>query len=490
MSLINTNDFKTEIFKADYKEFEQEFEDVRINENVKRCEILALVLIILNIVLIGIDLLVYKPMRSEIIAYFYLYLSHIAMLIFLCLWLCLSTLNRKYRQFLHLRALTGVFFCIGISWCTFMGINSIAITGGITAYIICMFCFSSCFFLSPAKTLFIYLVSVSIFIAGLLFIIHNSGVLYAHIVNAIIAIILVQVTSIFKYMSFLKEFLNNKRLLQNKEALEAANQKLKEYEEVRTDFFANVSHELRTPLNVICSAEQVITSILEVSDPDHSKISKYLKIIKQNSYRLLRLINNLIDITKIDASSFKVKFVNSNIVKVVEDITMSVADFIEHEGITLIFDTETEEKIVACDPDNIERIMLNLLSNAVKYGKRDGFVFINIYLEQDSVCISVKDNGIGIEEDMQELVFERFVQVDKSFQRTREGSGIGLALVKSLVEMHGGSISVRSKIGEGSEFIIKLPDRQLSEDKHMTSTYQIEDKDTHRISVEFSDIYN
>ena len=124
--------------------------------------------------------------------------------------------------------------------------------------------------------------------------------------------------------------------------MEVANQRLKEYEKLRTDFFANISHELRTPLNVIYGAKQMIDVSLKENYFHNDKVNKYLKMITQNTYRLLRLINNLIDTTKIDGCSFEVKLINADIVKIVEDIALSVADYIESKGITLTFDTEVE----------------------------------------------------------------------------------------------------------------------------------------------------
>ena len=145
-----------------------------------------------------------------------------------------------------------------------------------------------------------------------------------------------------------------------------------------------------------------------------------------------------------------------DIVKVVEDITLSVADYIENKGIILIFDTEIEEKVIACDPDVVERVMLNLLSNAVKFTEEGGNIFVNIYESEGQVYLSVKDTGVGMSEKAKEQIFSRFVQVDKSARRCREGSGIGLSLVKSLLEVHGGSISVESRLGEGSESTVVL----------------------------------
>ena len=263
-----------------------------------------------------------------------------------------------------------------------------------------------------------------------------------------------------------------------------------EYERVRTEFFANISHELRTPINVILSSLQLLN--LKTDNPNRSnwfqeEYKKYPTIMKQNCYRLIRLINNLIDVTKIDSGYFDLNLINTNIVNVVEDITLSVVDYTENKGISLTFDTDVEEKILACDPDKIERIILNLISNAVKFTEPGGSILVNIINQKHYLIISVKDTGIGIPRDKQKIIFDRFVQVDKSLKRNIEGSGIGLSLVKSLVEMHKGKITVHSDLNKGSEFIIKLSS-YLIEEKNNTVNHCIQE-DTEKISIEFSDIY-
>jgi PAS domain S-box-containing protein len=263
-----------------------------------------------------------------------------------------------------------------------------------------------------------------------------------------------------------------------------------EYEKLRTEFFANISHELRTPINVIFSTLQLLQVFNKSSSNEEEKMDKHIHVMKQNCYRLIRLINNLIDVTKIDAGYLELNLNNYNIVSIVEDITLSVAEYIENKGITLLFDTDTEEKIIACDPDKIERIILNLISNAVKFTEIGGSINIFISDRCDNILISVVDTGVGIPEEKQKLIFERFVQVDKSLARAREGSGIGLSLVKSLVEMHEGKISVKSEAGKGSEFQIELPVRTI------TSGVDLKVKDNYttqgnieKINIEFSDIY-
>jgi signal transduction histidine kinase len=202
-------------------------------------------------------------------------------------------------------------------------------------------------------------------------------------------------------------------------------------------------------------------------------------------------VANLIDITKIDAGYFNVNLENCDVVKVVEDITLSVAAYIEHRDISLIFDTDIEELILACDPDKIERIILNLLSNAVKFTPKGGSIYVNLQDKADRIMIVVKDTGIGIPKDMCESIFERFVQVDKTISRNREGSGIGLSLVKSLVDMHEGGISLTSEEGQGSEFIIELPKKILdSKPSVLENGFMDEKQKVEKINIEFSDIYN
>ncbi|GFP76118.1 sensor histidine kinase [Clostridium fungisolvens] len=267
-----------------------------------------------------------------------------------------------------------------------------------------------------------------------------------------------------------------------------------ELENLRTEFFANISHELRTPLNIIFGAIQVIGVEIENKEKtiDKAKILNNLSVEKQNCFRLLRLINNLIDSTKLDSGYFELNMVNCNIVNIVEEITLSVADYINNNNLDLIFDTEIEEKIMACDLDKIERIMLNLLSNAVKFTPDGGKIFVNIIDGEEYITITVEDTGIGIPSQKLNVIFDRFRQVDKTFIRRHEGSGIGLSLVKSLVEMHNGTIYVESKYGIGTKFSVKLPVKVLNDgslgqwDENKASS---KENYVERIKIEFSDIY-
>lgn len=269
-----------------------------------------------------------------------------------------------------------------------------------------------------------------------------------------------------------------------------------EYDTMKNEFFANVSHELRTPLNIILASVQLLSSMEKAEEGNQSpeKVEKIAEMIKQNSYRLLRLVNNLIDSSKISASFYDVHMKNHNIVNVVEDISLSVASYIEDKGIEFLFDTEIEERVMICDADMIERIMLNLLSNAVKFTSQGGSILVSMREENENVIISVRDSGIGMNEEEQKEIFERFRQVDKSLTRRREGSGIGLSLVKSLVEMHKGTVSVKSEPGKGTEFIVVLPviasSDEVDDDYLEKQIYNDKvQNDIEKIKIEFSDIY-
>ena len=213
--------------------------------------------------------------------------------------------------------------------------------------------------------------------------------------------------------------------------------------------------------------------------------------MKQNCYRLLRIIGNLIDITKIDAGHFFIQMQNNDIVNVVENIVSSIVDYVESKNISIVFDTEIEERVMAFDADAMERIILNLLSNAIKFTLSGGKIEVTIYNKVTSVVISVKDTGIGIPIEKQSSIFEKFIQVDKSLSRNREGSGIGLSLVKELVVIHNGTIDLESTLDNGSEFRVEIPVKLLPKDEKFNenSIYTKESK-VERIKIELSDIYD
>ncbi|MCY6960183.1 sensor histidine kinase [Clostridium brassicae] len=270
----------------------------------------------------------------------------------------------------------------------------------------------------------------------------------------------------------------------------------KKYSELESQFFSNLSHEFRTPLNVLYSCLQLTSSLIENSNEYELgqvivKLNGYTSSMKNNCFRLMKMVNNLIDITKIKSGYLKVYFKNENIVSLVENIVLSSSQYIEQSGLSLIFDTDTEEKIMACDSYFIERIILNLLSNSTKFTPKGGKILVTLYDKSKHIVISVKDTGIGISKENQSMIFDPFTQIDKSLTRKREGSGIGLYIVKSLVHLLGGEINIRSRLGNGSEFIIQLPSFLVSNPAmNLETRFDYGNIDTaNNVKIEFSDIY-
>lgn len=283
--------------------------------------------------------------------------------------------------------------------------------------------------------------------------------------------------------------LNNK--VSGFDELKIKYKEIKEIEKAKSQFFANLSHEIKTPINIIYSCIQ----LLDINKKNGEKslsdaYNKYEHTLKQNCYRLLRLVNNLVDMTKIDSGYMKLIFINCEIVSLVEDITLSIVPYVESKNINIVFDTYIEELKIRCDPESMERVILNLLSNAIKFTDNNGNISVFIEADEKYVFIRVKDDGIGISEDIREEIFNRFVQEDKSFNRKKEGSGIGLALVKSLVELHDGEVYLE-KVSKGSEFVVKLPNIKIDEELDVyNKVMDAESKPlVQKINIEFSDIY-
>jgi len=265
-----------------------------------------------------------------------------------------------------------------------------------------------------------------------------------------------------------------KKLLRAKHEAEEINR-------LKTYFVSNISHELKTPITVIMSVMQLIKS-----KDSGCKNEKNIDIIYTNCQRLLRLINNIIDIEKFDAQQLKLNLENINIVNLIEDIIYSINPYAQSKNLSIIFDTNEEDIIIALDYAKIERIILNLLSNAIKFSNENGLIYVNVNKKEENLIISVKDFGIGMSKEHLDKIFDRFIQLDNTMTRKNEGSGIGLSIVKSFVCLHKGSISVKSKENEGSEFIISLPINSIEDKELFLHNRDVLD---FNIKTELSDIY-
>ncbi|WP_160676262.1 PAS domain-containing protein [Clostridium sp. C8-1-8] len=274
-------------------------------------------------------------------------------------------------------------------------------------------------------------------------------------------------------------------------ALQAEKEKSEALEkaiEMKDEFLSIISHEFRTPLNVISSAVQAINYLCENELSEKSK--KYLSIIRQNTFRQLRLVNNLLDITRADAGRIKLHKRNVDIVFLTKAIIESVNIYSSQKGVKVDFTSFYEQKIIAMDEEKYERILLNILSNATKFTPSGKFVSVKLRKYRNRVYIDIKDDGIGIPKDKLNIIFERFGQVDSSLSRQAEGAGIGLSLVKKLIDELEGTITVKSKVDRGSTFTISFPDERTTEEYELSPVIDLlENRLVEITKVEFSDIY-
>lgn len=261
-----------------------------------------------------------------------------------------------------------------------------------------------------------------------------------------------------------------------------------EREKIKTDFIVTISHELRTPLNIIINATNLLMIKLEKEEFNKYFFSERLNYIMKNANRLRRYINNLIDVSKLEMGYMEANFTNENIVEVIEDITLTIVDLAKTYNLNVIFDTEEEEIITAIDKGKIERIILNLLSNSIKFTNDGGNIMVLVKRETNNVVIEISDDGIGMEEEIKEHVFEKFKRADfnHGLNRENEGSGLGLFIVKGLIDLHNGKIDIESKLNEGTTFIIKLPIRIVEdgEKENLMGYSSLE----YMFKMEFSDI--
>lgn len=257
---------------------------------------------------------------------------------------------------------------------------------------------------------------------------------------------------------------------------------------MKDEFLSLISHEFKTPLTVINATLQVIELVHK--DQLTDKMKGYLSKIKQNTFRQVRLVNNILDITKAKANQIKMNIKNHDIVFVTKCILESVKLYAEQKNIGISFEPAFESRVIAMDEEKYERILLNLLSNAIKFTPQNKHITVRIGAEAKKIVIEVSDEGIGIPEDKLHMIFERFGQIENTFTRQAEGSGIGLYLVKMLVDAMEGYIKVQSSVEMGSSFTILLPDKLLADSKKCeVQNPHVDDRLIQGIAIEFSDIY-
>jgi len=228
--------------------------------------------------------------------------------------------------------------------------------------------------------------------------------------------------------------------------------KLHEVDEMKSRFFANLSHEFRTPLTLIFGPAKDI-----IDDTKESKTKQSAGIIKRNASRLYGLVNQLLDLSKLEAGKMNLEASEQNIMPLLKGYVLSFSSLAERKKITLSFNTIEENLNLYIDKDKVEKIINNLLSNAFKFTPEGGRIDFTVEKLIEEAEIRIADNGIGIAKERLDKIFDRFYQVDGSHTRESEGTGIGLALTKELVELHKGKIEVDSEYGKGTTLKILLP---------------------------------
>ena len=238
-------------------------------------------------------------------------------------------------------------------------------------------------------------------------------------------------------------------------------EKLREVDELKSRFFTNISHEFRTPLTLILGPVKQIAERIE-----DRKAREELNIVHKNASQLLGLVNQLLDVSKLESGSMKLRTIRRNVIPMLRELVLSFASYAERKRITLQFEPTEDEVIAYVDKEKIEKVMTNVLSNAFKFTPEGGHIRVVAACERGegnnastpgSLAVAVSDTGIGIPQEKLPKIFDRFYQVDGTHTRSQEGTGIGLALTKELVNLHKGTISVESEEGKGSTFRVNIP---------------------------------
>lgn len=226
-------------------------------------------------------------------------------------------------------------------------------------------------------------------------------------------------------------------------------------DKLRKDFIANVSHELRTPISMLQGYSEAIVDDIAGTDEEKKELAS---VIYDESLRMGRLVNDLLDLARMEAGHISLNYEHANIVAFVEKITRKFQGLAKEKSIVLQSHVE-DDGTIRMDVDRMEQVMTNLVDNAIRHTGDGGTITIHAKLINDGVKLDVKDSGHGIPEEDLPFVFERFYKADKARTRGRAGTGLGLAIVKNIIEAHQGTISVHSKENEGTTFSMYIPQK-------------------------------
>jgi signal transduction histidine kinase len=293
-------------------------------------------------------------------------------------------------------------------------------------------------------TLFFYLLSVTSFdISGEGF----SAVVYNNIFFLVLTAVVTAFASHFGDRRRFEEFRLNYELDQR-------NRELAELDKAKTEFFSNISHELRTPLTLILSPVQ---DLLESQTPLTDKVASALGVVRNNALRLLKLVNDLLDVIRLEEAKLDFEKVPVAVDPLVAGICDSIGYLADMQGVELKRLLNASGQLVLADVAAMEKVFINILNNAVKFSDKGGLVQVSSVETADNIKVTVEDTGIGIAAKDLPFIFDRFRQADGSSTRCYGGTGLGLALAKEIVERHSGRVRVDSVLGQGTTVTVELP---------------------------------
>jgi signal transduction histidine kinase len=254
-----------------------------------------------------------------------------------------------------------------------------------------------------------------------------------------------------------QEFALRTEVERSRELLEAQNRKMSELDEAKTRFFANISHELRTPLTIMLGITDRLKTVLARSQNLDAGVDEMTTMLEQNGLRLLKLIDDLLDLVRFDTGHANIDRQPTLIADHLDGLMKSLRHLAEQDRVALLWDCKSDDESILLDRDKFDKILLNLVINAIKFTPSGGSIEVKVSVVGNLLRLAVEDSGVGIPPEVLPRIFERFWQVDTSSTRKFQGAGIGLALVRSLSEAMDGSVKVDSKLGHGTVFTVELP---------------------------------
>lgn len=300
--------------------------------------------------------------------------------------------------------------------------------------------------------------------------------------NSSLALTIIDMKEENQFLVLIRLLDNEERVLEAIKELDLVNNQ----HHVKNEFLINTSKCLKDPIENISKINDKLEKNKHKYNSNH--INNYTKLVKRNCYRIQRLINNMKEIADTENGVSSENFVSYDIVKLTKNIVDIIEKNYSNKGINIKFKSNINSYTMIIDVDKMERAILNLISNSIKFSEMGSYIEVNITRENKEIKISVKDEGVGIPKDRMNFIFTKFGQIDRTLSRNTEGCGVGLALVKEIVNLHKGQIHVQSEEGVGSTFTIILQENIGFIDK---KTFEREDYKSieEKINVEFADIY-